>query len=64
MLEAMERPGLRQCPRCSGPLFQVLDDERRCLYCGECVFMSPPPRERPKRMHVGPRRPGRPRKHA
>ena len=57
-------PTRRQCPRCRGPLFKTGDDEYNCLCCGEYLFTQPPPAERLVVIQPGPRKRGRPRKHA
>jgi tRNA(Ile2) C34 agmatinyltransferase TiaS len=58
------RQAWKRCPRCSGPMYSGYDDDYSCLFCGEYVFATPPPRviEPPPLVPPGPRKRGRPRK--
>jgi len=65
MLATLRPPQITRCPRCQGPLYRDDDGDAGCLFCGECVYASPPPSPRPQTETPtpgAPRKRGRPRK--
>jgi hypothetical protein len=66
MAPAQSASGTRQCPRCSGLMYQDHDRDYTCMNCGECIYFAAPRlqwKDLEPPLAPGKRRRGRPRKH-